>query len=93
MIRFEFEFGEFSRHFQNSNSPNIREFEYEFELSEFFPTPDSAQAGWMEHGWKQRNGAGRSGRCDFRSRKVVKLGPTRRETDPGGRRGVWPKSK
>jgi hypothetical protein len=35
----EFEFGEFSSQFQNSNSPNIREFEYEFELGEFFPTP------------------------------------------------------
>jgi hypothetical protein len=35
----EFEFGEFSRHFQNSNSPNILEFEYEFELGEFFATP------------------------------------------------------
>jgi hypothetical protein len=40
MLEFEFEFGEFSRHFQNSNSPNIREFEYEFEFGEFFPTPD-----------------------------------------------------
>jgi hypothetical protein len=39
MLELEFEFGEFSRHFQNSNSPNIREFEYEFELGEFFPTP------------------------------------------------------
>jgi hypothetical protein len=39
MLEFEFEFGEFSRHFQNSNSPNIRKFEYEFELGEFFPTP------------------------------------------------------
>jgi hypothetical protein len=39
MLEFEFEFGEFSRHFQNSNSSNIREFEYEFELGEFFPTP------------------------------------------------------
>jgi hypothetical protein len=38
MLEFEFEFGEFSRHFQNSNSPNIREFEYEFELGEFLPT-------------------------------------------------------
>jgi hypothetical protein len=37
---FEFEFGEFSPHFQNSNSPNIREFQYEFELGEFFPTPE-----------------------------------------------------
>jgi hypothetical protein len=25
----EFEFAEFSRHFQNANSPNIREFEFE----------------------------------------------------------------
>jgi hypothetical protein len=33
----EFEFGEFSRHFQNSNSPNIREFDYEFEFGEFSP--------------------------------------------------------
>jgi RNase H-like domain found in reverse transcriptase len=40
-LEFEFEFGEFSRHFQNSNSPNIREFEYEFELGEFLPTPGS----------------------------------------------------
>jgi hypothetical protein len=40
MLEFEFVFGEFSCHFQNSNSPNIREFEYEFELGEFFPTPD-----------------------------------------------------
>jgi hypothetical protein len=39
MSEFEFEFVEFSRHFQNSYSPNIREFEYEFELGEFFPTP------------------------------------------------------
>jgi hypothetical protein len=39
MLEFEFEFGEFSRQFQNSNSPNIREFEYEFELGELFPTP------------------------------------------------------
>jgi hypothetical protein len=35
----EFEFGEFSRHFQNSKWASIREFEYEFELGEFFPTP------------------------------------------------------
>jgi hypothetical protein len=34
---FEFEFGEFSRHLQNSYLPNIREFE--FELGEFFSTP------------------------------------------------------
>jgi hypothetical protein len=40
MLEFEFEFGEFSSQFQNSNSPNIREFEYEFELGDFFPTPD-----------------------------------------------------
>jgi hypothetical protein len=41
MLEFEFEFGEFSRHFRNPNSPNIREFEYEFELGDFFLTPDS----------------------------------------------------
>jgi hypothetical protein len=35
----EFEFGEFSSHFQNSNTPNIREFEYKFELGEIFPAP------------------------------------------------------
>jgi hypothetical protein len=46
MLEFEFEFGEFSRHFQNSNSPNIREFEYEFELGEFFPTPDLGTRRW-----------------------------------------------
>jgi hypothetical protein len=40
MLEFEFEFGEFSSQFQNSSSPNIREFEYEFELGEFFPTPE-----------------------------------------------------
>jgi hypothetical protein len=39
MLEFEFVFGEFSCHFQNSNSSNIREFEYEFELGEFTPTP------------------------------------------------------
>jgi hypothetical protein len=39
MLEFELELGEFSSHFQNSKSPNIREFEYEFELGEFFPTP------------------------------------------------------
>jgi hypothetical protein len=45
MSEFEFEFDEFSRHFQNSYSPNIREFEYEFELGEFFPTPGSRVSG------------------------------------------------
>jgi hypothetical protein len=36
---FEFEFGELYTLFQNSDSPNIREYEFEFELGEFFPTP------------------------------------------------------
>jgi hypothetical protein len=36
---FEFEFGELHALFQNSDSPNIREYEFEFELDEFFPTP------------------------------------------------------
>jgi hypothetical protein len=39
-IKFEFEFGELYTLFQNSDSPNIREYEFEFELAEFFPTPD-----------------------------------------------------
>jgi hypothetical protein len=36
---FESEFGELYTLFQNSNSPNIREYEFEFELVEFFPAP------------------------------------------------------
>jgi hypothetical protein len=35
---FKFEFGELYTLFQNSYSPNIREYEFEFELGEFFPT-------------------------------------------------------
>jgi hypothetical protein len=38
----EFEFGELYTLFQNSDSPNIRE--YEFELGEFFPTPGTVVA-------------------------------------------------
>jgi hypothetical protein len=41
---FEFEFGELYTLFQNSDSPNIREYEFEFELGEFFPTPAADSA-------------------------------------------------
>jgi hypothetical protein len=41
LSEFEFEFGELYTLFQNSDSPNIREYEFEFVLGEFFPTPDS----------------------------------------------------